>query len=91
MEEMTEDYKFLFSLYPYDLIHIESKSKNMFGYYKTIDISDSRLKISFINNNSMFERISCNSAIKLNKYTVDILGNYHIVKKEKRQWKTKIN
>lgn len=53
-------------------------------YYTGLDIASGT--ISFITNDASYEgRKAINSLSKLEKYTVDILGNYHSVKKEKRQ------
>lgn len=83
--EMTENYTFLFSLYPYDLIYAKTKDKNVFAYYRSVDRSDGRITYSLINNNSVLDRISIGKVVTLNKYCIDILGNYHIIKKEKRK------
>lgn len=53
-------------------------------YYTGLDIDSGR--ISFITNDASYEgRKAINSLSKLEKYTVDILGNYYPVKKETRQ------
>ena len=83
--EMTEDYKFLFTLRPYDLVHIVTRNQNTFGYYRGVGRSVAQLTLSLINNNGETYTSSIGTANSVNKYTVDILGNYHIVKEEKRE------
>jgi len=99
--EMTNDYNFKFSLYPKDLIYVENNveikltsahkesknaitKKNFMLYYVKTDIDSGRINV--INHDNSFEgRISPRSFVKLEKYAVDILGNYYKVKNEKRQ------
>jgi CRISPR-associated endonuclease Csn1 len=99
--EMTNDYNFKFSLYPKDLIYVENSKeikltsthkenkgsivkKNFMLYYIGADISVATIGV--INHDNSFEgRISPRSFVKLEKYAVDILGNYYKVKNEKRQ------
>lgn len=98
--KIDESYDFLFALYSNDLIYVESnKEFNLsssnkyekhkisidqgFFYYKGIDISTGAAVI--INHDNSFEgKIGLKTLLKLQKYTVDVLGNIHLVAKEKR-------
>ena len=102
-KEMNDE-DFLFSLYPNDLIRIQSKkdmkfvksqnesswpenyiAKDIICYYKQTDISSGTIKI--INNDDSYSLrgLGVKTLQSLEKYQVDVLGNYHKVKMEKRQ------
>lgn len=84
--EMTDKYTFKFSLYPYDLVHVKT-TENYMGYYRGIDRSTGVIVLSDINNNnSKPKRLGVGRAKILNKYTVDMLGNFYIIKGETRQY-----
>lgn len=52
-------------------------------YFNSFDIDGSRIKITN-NINSHKGRVSIKTLLQFKKYTVDVLGNYHEVKSEKR-------
>ena len=94
---ITEEYEFLFNLYPNDVIQIKlprkKKAKDNLGntlewsegifYFKTIDRGTGSLNI--INHMNSFEdRIGSRNLKIFEKYQVDPLGNLKRVKKEKR-------
>ncbi len=98
--EMTADYEFKFSLYPNDLVRLESKKgikfspQNKdnanrevfedFAYYKGLDRSTGAMSF-ILHDNSYFARgVGIQNLGKITKYVVDILGEVHEVKSEKR-------
>lgn len=73
---------FYCSLHNDDLIKVQIKDKEYFGYFKFLE-TDGRINIEAIDGSEKF-RFSLNSANSLKKYTIDPLGYYHEVKNEKR-------
>lgn len=73
---------FYCSLHNDDLIKVQIKDKEYFGYFKFIE-TDGRINIEAVDGSEKF-RFSLNSASSLKKYTIDPLGYYHEVKGEKR-------
>lgn len=100
--KIMSDDNFIFSLYPNDLIHIESKKEiklsivnknatlekdiftdDVFLYYTGFDIAAA--VANGITNDNTYKFRSIGKTMKsIEKYQVDILGNYHKVGKEKR-------
>lgn len=96
------DEDFLFSLYPNDLIYIESPTpisfhtvkgcplvpkierKEMFLYYRKAGISTASITVLNHDNTYVKESLGIKTIAKLQKCTVDVLGNIHYVQKEKR-------
>lgn len=90
--EMDENYTFKFSLYPNDLIGIKYKEdKNIqFMYYSSTDRSSAAIVCfnhdkSILPNGKTEQKIGVLNLKLFEKYEVDILGNYHKVKKEIRK------
>lgn len=100
--KFMRDEDFLFSLYPNDLIYIESLSpvsfhtvkgctlvpkierKEMLLYYRKAGISTASITVLNHDNTYVKESLGIKTIGKLQKCTVDILGNVHYVQKEKR-------
>lgn len=94
-KEMKEE-DFIFSVYPKDLLYIESKSKikmnatddsgdrieleNVYAYYIKNGISVASISIE--SDDGKYEQVNLGikNLNRLEKYEVDILGNYHKVK-----------
>ena len=84
--EMDESYGFLFSLYPYDLIRIQTKKEEFLGYYRGCHRSTGALSICLPNKgDELIEGIGARTALLIEKYEVGILGDYYKVGKEKRR------
>lgn len=85
--EMDETYDFKFSLYSNDLIGIKKnkESKLEMLYYSTTDRDGGKITCYNHDNSVSQKRISFSSLEVFEKYEVDILGNYHKVKKEIRK------
>lgn len=84
--EMDEK-DYIFSLYPDDLIRINKDGRDYYGYYKSCDRSDARIKYKFHDSNS--SKYIVTAIQKLNvfeKMNVDILGNIYKGNKEEREW-----
>ncbi len=93
-KEMNDE-NFIFSIYPKDLIHIVGKNKiklnpnnkenktievdEVFAYYVKADISNAVINIQ-THDNKYVKKIGIKELKILEKYTVDILGNYSKVK-----------
>lgn len=85
--EITDEYQFLFSLFPDTLIAINPTGRpedEFLGYYKCCDISSGVLKIDSPDRNIVEKRFSTKTAAYIKKYQVGILGDYYEVKHEKR-------
>lgn len=85
--EMTNDYTFLFSLFPDTLIAINPTGKpedEFLGYYKGCDIDSGRIVVDAPDRNQKGVRFSTKTAAYIKKYQVGILGDYHEIKHEKR-------
>jgi CRISPR-associated endonuclease Csn1 len=84
---IDDSFKFKFSIYKNDLIALNFKNKNVFGYLAFAE-GDGRFNI-LSHSQSVLDkkddRHSTGSLQDLKKYQVDPLGNYVEVKKEKRQ------
>lgn len=88
--EMDESYKFKFSLFKDTLISINKDEKEesiKYYYYKSTDIDSARITVIEQDGAKKKEtiRIAVKSVYSFKKYQVDVLGNYHEVKKEKRK------
>lgn len=102
-----DDQYFVFSLYPKDLIYIQGKNKiklnpviqdkdaieveEIFAYYIKAGISGAKIAIQ--TNDNKYEQLSLGikGLKKLEKYEVDILGNYHKVKLPEKRLPFNIN
>lgn len=97
-KEMKEE-NFLFSLYSRDLVYIEHKKgipmkttsdsetitcPKILCYFKAANIATASFSGINHNNALFFKELGIQSLISLKKYQVDILGNIHEVKSEKR-------
>lgn len=89
--EMTDEYRFLFSLYPNDWIRVEQKDKVIEGYYINFDISTGAITIEShdrnktIGKDGIFRGIGIKTAKSLTKFHVDFLGGLHQVWTEVRR------
>ena len=98
--EMTADYEFKFSLYPNDLVRLESKKgipfhavnkdkddikcENVFAYYKGFNRNKAAMNFILHDNSYFADTIGIQNLCKITKHVVDILGEVHEVKSEKR-------
>jgi len=85
--KIDDSFQFIFSVFKNDLIKLEYKDKNVFGYLKFAE-GDGRFNISSHQQSQLdkkLDRHATGSLINIKKYQVDPLGNYVEVKSEKRQ------
>ena len=91
-----DDKYFIFSIYPKDLLHIVGKTKikltpnnkennsievdEVMAYYVKAGISGACITIQTNDNKYIKSSLGIKSLKLLEKYEVDILGNYHKVK-----------
>ena len=91
-----KDEDFIFSLYPKDLIYIKGKNKiklnpnnkdekqieveDTLAYYVKAGISVAQITIQTHDNKYIQPSLGIKSLKSLEKYEVDVLGNYHKVK-----------
>ena len=84
--EMDESYKFKFSIYSKDLIRVKKKKENdIWGYYTTMQRCTGSLNLLAHDGSEEYKSIGIQNLEIFEKYEVDILGNYHRVKKETRK------
>ncbi len=85
--EMTEGYKFKFSLYPNDLIEIKKKKEktSFYMYYSSTHRGTAAINGISVNGENKIESIGVKNLEIFEKYNVDILGNISEIKKEKRE------
>ncbi len=78
-------FEFLFSLHPYDLVRMVTRAETFLGYYRGVDRASGSLKLSERNDNSaQLKRFGSRNAKLVEKYHVGVLGDIHLVSKEKR-------
>lgn len=84
--EMDKSYNFMFSIYHNDLLHLKKKNENdFFGYYTTIQRCTAAINLMAHDGSEEYKSIGIQNLELFEKYEVDILGNYHKVKKETRK------
>lgn len=88
---MDETYQFLFSLYPNDWVTIRLKNEVREGYYSGLDRSTGNIDLWLHDRNQtqgtkgMLRGNGIKTALAIEKYHVDLLGNLHRVYQETRQ------
>ena len=82
---MDETYEFIFSLYYNDLVHIKKGENQIVAYYKSTDRTNGAISILKHDGSQQIDNIGVQRLEIFEKYEVDILGNYHKVKNEKRK------
>lgn len=102
-----KDEDFIFSIYPKDLIYIQGKNKiklnpvvkdkepieveEILAYYVKAGISVAQIAIQTNDNKFNQSSLGIKNLKKLEKYEVDILGNYHKVKLPEKRLPFNIN
>lgn len=83
--EIDNSYKFIFSLYPGDLVKLIKQDKIIFGYYMGCNRFTAAINLK--EHNSLIQSLGngIKSLDKIEKYVVDMLGRCYLVKNEKRQ------
>ena len=60
-------------------------TEKTFAYYQKGNIANAAIKVETPDGAYVFNSLTLNTVRKIEKYQVDVLGNYTLVKKEKRQ------
>ncbi len=87
---MDVSYRFCFSLYPNDVVRLQTKESVYFGYYKTTHRGSAGISILSHDRSSgkkegRWEGLGIKTGVvSFDKYVVDVLGNYSLVKGERR-------
>jgi CRISPR-associated endonuclease Csn1 len=88
--EINDDsFKFEFTAYPNDLIKIIKGDDVRFGYYSGCNRALGAIHILPHDQNQPLVNNGVKTLDNIEKYSIDILGNYHLVRNEKRQEITK--
>lgn len=85
--EMTDEYTFCFSLFPNTLIAINQTGKpedEFIGYYVKCNRANGAITIDYTDRSKEARTFGAKTLAYIKKYQVEILGDYHEVKKEKR-------
>ncbi len=81
---IDSSYDFVCSFYKNDLLKIiDSKGEEKFGYYKKCNSNNGSISMLSPNGEKEWESIGMRTAKLIEKYEVDVLGEYHKVRKEK--------
>ena len=86
--EMDSTYNFCFSIYPNTLLSINMTGKpedEIFWYFRKIHRCTGSMTLDSHDRTIKEKSISPQKAYSIKKYQVDVLGEYHEVKHEKRQ------
>lgn len=84
--DMTEEYKFKFSLYPNDLVKIKKKNeKEIYAYYIGTHRGTAAINLLSQDGAEKIMGIGVKGLEIFEKYQVDVLGNISKVNKEKRE------
>ena len=75
----------MFSLYPGDLVKlVKGSGKEIVGYYIGSNRATASITIDKHDKSEVYESQGIKTLDKIEKYVIDVLGNYHKVKHEKR-------
>lgn len=89
--EMDESYQFLFSIYPNDWLKIQLKGETREGYFAGLDRSTGAVSLWAHDRNphagkdGLWRSIGIKTALQVEKYHVDLLGNLRRAPTEKRK------
>jgi CRISPR-associated endonuclease Csn1 len=90
--KIDDTYEFMWSLTPMNYLEIETANgENLEGYYRGASRSTGAFEISNNrNSNDKKSGIGARTLKTLNKYSIDRLGQRHLVKSELRTWRGKV-
>jgi len=83
-EKIDDSFSFKFSLYPGDLIRIIKEGEKRFWYYVKAGISTNSFTVESHDGSETIPSMGIKTLDKIDKYVVDVLGNYHQVSREPR-------
>lgn len=88
---IDESFEFSFSLHPNDLVRVKLKTESHFGYYASCNRSTAAVNLwshdrnSQVGKDGMIQSIGVKTALSVEKFHVDVLGNIHLAPPEKRR------
>jgi CRISPR-associated endonuclease Csn1 len=88
---IDDSFEWCFSLHPNDLLSITTKKETFFGYYDGTDRSTGAISIwahdrnQAVGKNGLIRGIGVKTALKLEKFEVDVLGNIYPARPEPRR------
>jgi len=82
---IDNEYEFLFTLYPYDLIRVETKDGGGLYYYRSSHRANGSLIVCNVNKADTTFGIGSRTAISIEKLEMGVLGDYFPVHKEIRR------
>lgn len=89
--KIDDKFDFLFSVYPNDLVKVSLKSESIIGYYAGCDRSTGLLSLwapdrdQRIGKNGLIRSIGVKTALNIEKFNVDVLGNIYPATPETRR------
>ncbi|MDR2033894.1 MAG: type II CRISPR RNA-guided endonuclease Cas9 [Helicobacteraceae bacterium] len=89
--EIDKSFEFCFSLYPNDLVKVTQKDKTILGYYGSTNRSTGAVNIwspdrdKKIGKDGEYQSIGIKTALSIEKFNVDCLGNIYPASKESRR------
>jgi CRISPR-associated endonuclease Csn1 len=90
--QIDDSFAFCFSLFPNDLVRIQQKGKEQIvGYYSGCDRSDASVAVwchdrnISVGNDGLIRKIGVKTALSVEKFNVDVLGNIYPAPKEVRR------
>ena len=87
---IDNSFEFCFSLYPNDLIRVHLKSESHWGYYTGCDRSTAAISLwahdrnRQVGKDGLIRGIGVKTALKVEKFHVDVLGDIHPAPPEPR-------
>lgn len=87
---IDDSFVFCYSLYPNDLVRVTSKQKKLMGYYAGCDRSTANVNLwahdrsQAVGKDGLI-RTGVKTALKVEKFNIDVLGNYYPSPPEKRR------
>lgn len=87
---MDESFSFACSLHPNDLVRLEKKEEEFFGYYAGLDVATGAISILYhdrdatVGKNGLFRGLGIKTAKTIQKFHVDPLGRVYSSRKETR-------
>jgi len=89
---VDDTFSFCFSLYPNDLVRVELKGKSIIeGYYAGCDRSTAAIHLwthdrnQALGKDGLIRSIGVKTAVKVERFNVDVLGNIYLAKPEVRR------
>jgi CRISPR-associated endonuclease Csn1 len=89
--QIDESFSWCFSLYPNDLVRIVTKKGSFLGYYDCTDRSTGAISVwahdrnQSVGKNGLVRSIGIRTAIRFEKFEVDVLGNIYPARPEPRR------